>query len=211
VRRVHAVDKPAADEPEAHFDLAIGDGGMRFKLAEGRLALTGEGLGYELDGLSELRLYQDLRSVRIQSVQTSKNGPPEARIELVFENGKPLVVHSSSPWGADDPARDPVFIAFVEDLHRRIPPADAARIRFLRGASETQHQVLMGAFTLLLVLLCIAGTMILYKALQGAVPFMEATLPLLGLAGLCFWIYRMAEKNRPGVYRPDELPRDLFP
>ena len=203
--------EPAANEPEAHFDLAISDGGMRFKLAEARLTLTGEGIGYELDGVSEPRSYQDLRSVRIQSVQTNKSGPSEARAELAFERGKPLVVHSSSPWGADDPARDPVFIAFVEELHRRIPPADAARIRFLRGASESQHQVLLGAFTLLLVALCIAGTIILYKALQGKVPFMEALLPLLGLAGLCFWIYRMAERNRPGVYLPDELPRDLFP
>lgn len=48
-------------------------------------------------------------------------------------------------------------------------------------------------------------------AVQGTVPRMEATLPLLGLAGLCFWIYRMAKKDRPGVYRPDELPRDLLP
>ncbi len=203
--------EPAANKPEAHFDLAISDGGMRFKLAEARLTLTDEGIDYTLDGRTGLRPFSNLRSVRMQAVHGGKNSPWEAMVELSFASGKPLVVHSASPWGGDDPARDPVFIAFVEELHRRIPAQDAARIRFLRGASEGRHKVMEAVWIVFLAVFGGAGALILYKTLDGTIPVLEMLFPVAGLVGFGFWIHQSIEKAKPGVYRPDALPRDLFP
>lgn len=120
-------------------------------------------------------------------------------------------MHSASPWGGDDPARDPVFIAFVEDLHRRIPAREAARIRFLRGVSEGRHRMMKTVWVLFLIVFGGAGALILFKTLDGTIPVLEMLFPFLGLLGFGAWIYHALEKSRPGVYRPDALPRDLFP
>lgn len=203
--------EPAATKPEAHFDLAISDGGMRFKLAEARLTLTDEGIDYTLDARTGLRPFSNLRSVRMQAVHGGKNSPWEAMVELSFASGKQLVVHSAAPWGGDDPARDPVFIAFVEELHRRIPLQDAARIRFLRGVTEGRHRAMKIVGVVFLIVFGGAGALILFKTLDGTIPVLEVFLPLLGLLGFGAWIYHAIEKSRPGIYRPDALPRDLFP
>jgi len=200
-----------AHGPETHFDLAISDGGMRLKLAEARLTLSDEGISYTLDGRAGLRAYANLRSVRIQAVHGGKNSPWEAMIELVFDRGKPLYVHSSSPWGANDPARDPVFIAFVEDLHRRIPATDAARIQFRRGIPEARHQFMFGILVIFLAVFGGAGLWILAKTADGTIPVLEVLFPLAGLVGFGIWIWVSIEKSRPGIYSPDRLPRDLFP
>lgn len=203
--------EPAADSSEAHFDLAISDGGMRLKLAETRLTLCDEGIGYTLDDRTGLRAFSNLRSVRIQALHGGRRSPWEAAIELVFDRGRPLFVHSSSPWGANDPARDPIFIAFVEELHRRIPAADAARIRFLRGIPEARHQAMLGLLVVFLIVGGGAGLWILTKTADGTIPVLEVLFPLAALIGFGAWIYQSMHKSRPGVYSPDRLPRDLFP
>lgn len=202
---------PAEHRAPADYDLAISDGAMRLKLAEARLTLSDEGIRYALDGRDGLRPYSQLRSVRIQAVNGGKSSPWEAMIELVFDRGNPLQVHSGSQWGADDPARDPVFIAFVEDLHRRIPPQDAARIRFLRGGPEGRHRVLQIALVIALIVFGGAGGFILLKMAGGTIPVAEMMLPMLGLIGFGVWLWHSVEKSKPGTYRPDRLPRDLFP
>lgn len=202
---------PAGRRPDAEYELAVSDGGMRLKLAEARLTLNDEGISYTLDERSGLRAFSNLRSVRMQAVHGGKNSPWEAMVELSFASGKPLCVHSSSPWGGDDPARDPVFIAFVEELHRRVPAADAARIRFLRGVSEGRHKVMEAVWILFLAIFGGAGALIFYKTLDGTIPVLEMLIPVAGLVGFGFWIHQSIEKSKPDVYRPDALPRDLFP
>lgn len=203
--------EPATSSSEAHFDLAISDGGMRLKLAEARLTLSDEGISYTLDERAGLRAYANLRSVRMQAVHGGKNSPWEAMIELAFDKGKPLFVHSSSPGGGNDPARDPVFIAFVEELHRRIPAADAARIRFLRGVPEGRHKFMLGVLVVFLVVFGGAGLWILAKTADGTIPVLAVLFPMAGLIGFGAWIWQSVEKSRPGIYSPDRLPRDLFP
>ncbi len=195
----------------ADYDLAIGDGAMRLKLAEARLTLSDEGISYALDGRDGLRPYSQLRSVRIQAIHGTKSNPWEAMIELVFDRGLPLQVHSGTPLGGNDPERDPVFIAFVEDLHRRIPPQEAARIRFLRGVPEGRHRVLQIALVIALIVFGGAGGFILLKTAGGTIPVAEMMFPMLGLIGFGVWIWHSVEKSKPGTYRPDRLPTDLFP
>ncbi|PZN99779.1 MAG: hypothetical protein DCF30_11060 [Hyphomicrobiales bacterium] len=203
--------EPVAQKADAHFDLAISDGGLRLKLAEARLTLSDEGISYTLDGRSGLRTFSNLRSVRMQAVHGGKRSPWEALIELSFGAGMPLLVHSSSPWGGNDPARDPVFIAFVEELHRRIPAVDAARIRFLRGIPEGRHMVMKFAFVVFLIVFGGAGALILFKTADGTIPVLAMLGPMAGLVAFGAWMYHSIEKSRPGVYTPDALPRDLFP
>lgn len=203
--------EPAAHRPEAHFDLAVSDGGVRLKLAEARLTLSDEGISYTLDDRAGLRTYTNLRSVRVQALHGGRRSPWEAMVELLFDRGKPLLVHSSSPWGANDPARDLVFIAFVEELHRRIPAADAARIRFLRGIPEGRHNAMLGILIVFLGVFGVAGLWILVKAADGTIPVLEILFPMAALIAFGAWIWQSLEKSRPGVYSPDKLPRDLFP
>jgi hypothetical protein len=203
---------PVPDQAaEAHFDLCIGNGDMRLKLAEATLVLSDEGISYTLDERSGLRPYAQLRSVRLQALPGGKNSPWEAMIELAFERGKPLHVQSSAPWGGDDPKRDTDFIAFVEELHRRIPTDDAKRIKFLRGISEGRHQFMFAVWIIFLLIFGGAGLFILVKTLGGTIPFFEALGPLAGLVAFGIWIYRAVEKNRPGQYQPQQLPRELYP
>lgn len=202
---------PAEPRAPADYDLAIGDGSMRLKLAEARLTLSDEGIRYALDGREGLRPYSQLRSVRIQALNGGTNSPWEAMIELVFDRGNPLQVQSGTPWGADDPNRDPVFIAFVEDLHRRIPLEDAARIRFLRGVPEGRHRVMQITLVFFLIVFGGAGGFILLKTAGGNIPVAEMLFPMLGLIGFGMWIWHSVEKSKPGTYRPDRLPTDLFP
>ena len=203
--------EPAGRRPDAEYDLAVSDGGMRLKLAEARLTLSDDGISYTLDERSGPRAFSNLRSVRMQAVHGGKNSPWEATVELSFASGKPLLVHSSSPWGGDDPARDPVFIAFVEELHRRIPPQEATRISFLRGVSDGRYRMMKIVWAVFLIVFGGAGVLILFKTLDGTIPFLEMIVPVAGLIGFGAWIYHSLEKSRPGVYRPDALPRDLFP
>lgn len=132
-------------------------------------------------------------------------------IELVFDRGPPLQVHSGTPLGGNDPERDPVFIAFVEDMHRRIPAQDAARIGFLRGVPEGRHRVLQVALIVFLVVFGGAGGFILLKTAGGTIPVVEMPFPMLALIGFGVWIRHSVETSKPGTYRPDRLPTDLFP
>jgi hypothetical protein len=196
---------------EARFDLCIGNGDMRLKLAEATLVLSDEGISYTLDERSGLRPFSQLQSIRLQAVPGGKNSPWEALIELTFDRGKPLHVQSSAPWGWDDPKRDTAFIAFVEELHRRIPPDDARRIKFLRGIPEGRHQFMVATLIVFLLIFGGAGLFILVKMLGGTIPFFEAIGPLAGLVAFGIWIYHAVEKNRPGAYLPQQLPRELYP
>lgn len=56
---------PAEPREPADYDLAIGDGAMRLKLADARLTLSDEGIHYALDGRDGRGPYSQLRSVRI--------------------------------------------------------------------------------------------------------------------------------------------------
>lgn len=109
-----------APSNETRYTLCVGDGAARFKLAETELTLSDEGIAYELDGRSGLRPFSKLAGVRLQALNGGPRSPWETLTELTFTSGRPLFVHSSSPWGADDPQRDSVFISFVQDLHRRL-------------------------------------------------------------------------------------------
>ena len=112
-----------APSNETRYTLCVGDGAARLKLAETELTLADEGIAYELDGRSGLRAFAKLTGVRLQAVNGGPRSPWEALAELTFSSGRPLFVHSSSPWGIDDPkARYSLYC-----LHRRPAPSPRRR------------------------------------------------------------------------------------
>jgi hypothetical protein len=132
-------------------------------------------------------------------------------MELTFRRGLPLSIYSTSPWGTNDPDRDVGYVAFAEDLHRRIPQAERGRIRFLRGVSEERHKVMIGAFVLFLLVFGGAGLLILSIGLSRGASGLEVLGALAGIVMFGAWIVQSIRKAKPGAYDPDRLPRDIFP
>nr|WP_047580943.1 hypothetical protein [Methylobacterium sp. ZNC0032] len=200
-----------APSHETRYTLCVGNGVGRLKLAEVELTLGDEGIAYELDGRSGLRPFANLASVRLQAVHGGPRSPWEALAELAFSSGRPLFVHSSSPWGADDPERDTVFIAFIEDLHRRLVAGGHDHVAFRRGIPEGRYRFLIAVALIAAVVFGGAGLLVLYIALSGKAGFFEVAGPLIGVCGFGLWIWNSVTRSRPGTYDPRHLPRDVFP
>lgn len=200
-----------APSNEMRYTLCVGDGAARLKLAEAELTVSDEGIAYELDGRSGLRPFAKLTGVRLQSVNGGPRSPWEALAELTFSSGRPLFVHSSSPWGVDDPQRDTVFIAFVEDLHKRLVAGGHGHVAFRRGIPEGRHRFLIVVALIAGVVFGGAGLMVLYIGLSGKAGFFEVIGPFMGVGGLGFWIWSSVVKSAPGTYDPRHLPRKVFP
>ena len=200
-----------APSNETRYTLCVGDGAARLKLAEAELTLSDDGIAYELDGRSGLRRFADLRSVRLQAVNGGPRSPWEALAEMTFAAGLPLVVHSSGAWGTDAPERDGIFIAFVEDLHRRLVAGGHGHVAFRRGIPEGRHRFLIVVALIAAVVFGGAGLMVLYIGLSGRAGFFEVIGPLIGVGGFGFWIWGSVVKSAPGSYDPRHLPRDVFP
>jgi hypothetical protein len=200
-----------APSDETRYTLCVGNGAARLKLAETELTLSDEGIAYELDGRSGLRPFAKLLGVRLQAVHGGRRSPWEAMAELSFSGGRPLFVHSSSPWGADDPERDAIFVAFIEDLHRRLVAGGHGHVTFRRGIPEGRHRFLIGVALVAAVLFGGAGLLVLHIGLSGKAGFFEVAGPLFGLGAFGFWIFSTVTRTAPGTYDPRRLPPDVFP
>lgn len=197
--------------PESAYDLCVSNGDFRLKLAEVRLVLSDAGISYSLDGASGLRPWSHLVGVRIQALNGGPRSSWESAVELGFSRGKPLIVHSSGVFGRDERQRDRDFVAFAEDLHRRLSEDDIRRIAFRRGIPEGRHQVMIGFVAVAMAIFGGGGLFILAKVVDGTVPLKAAFFPLLAALGICGWFVHGVLKSRPGVYDPRQLPRDLYP
>lgn len=205
------MDPAPAPLPEARYRLCVGNGGARLKQAETELVLNDAGIAYELDGRSGPRSFADLRGVRLQAVNGGPRAPWEAMAELTFASGRPLFVHSSNPWGTDDPTRDEVFVAFVEDLHRRLVAGGHGQVAFRRGIPEGRYRFLIGVAVIAAIVFGGAGLLVLYIWVSGKAGFLEVAGPLVGLGGFGAWIWGSVQRTAPGTYDPCHLPRDVFP
>ncbi len=203
----------AASQPSAPlaYDLCVRGDGLRLRHAEVAVTVSDEGIAYEFDGREGLRSFGEFESIRIQALHGGKNAPWESMMELRFRHGLPLSIYSTSPWGTNDRDRDVGYIAFAEDLHRRIPQAERGRIRFLRGVSEERHKVMIGAFVLFLLTFGGVGLFILSTALSRGASGLEVIGALAGIVMFGAWIVQSIRKAKPGTYDPDRLPRDIFP
>lgn len=193
------------------YRLRADAGGVRFKQGETELTLSDEGIAYELDGRSGLRRFADLRGVCLQAVSGGQRSRWEALAELTFAAGLPLIVHSSGAWGVDEPERDRSFVAFVEDLHRRLLAGGHGHVAFRRGIPEGRHRFLIGFVLLATVIFGGAALFALSIGLSGRAGFLEVAVPLFVLGGFGAWMWISVARSAPGTYDPRRPPRDVLP
>lgn len=203
--------EPASTDSNSAYKLCVQGKGFRLKNPDTTLTLSDDGISYELDGRSGLRPFAQLRSVRLQSVSPGRNHPFESTLELIFERGLPLTVLSNSPYGTDDKKRDRHFVAFVEDLHRRLSLREHSHIRFLFGVPESQSRLTPVSLTVLLLVVGVVSTPVVAPLLRRGGSAFDILAALIGLVAIGWFILRSRERNRPGVYDPRHPPRHLYP
>lgn len=192
----------AVSRPETRYEFAIKGDGPHFFLTDAELILSDEGVSYSLKGRSGLRAFSGLKGVRLQLLAAR---PWMGVIELQFLRGPSLFVYSKIQAGGVQ-ERNQAFAAFVRDLHQRLSPDDTKRIAFRRGISPVRHWLVIGCtmvFAALLVFLLGAG-------LAGKVSLKEVLFPLIGCGVFTAAFCGLIATTRPGIYDPDDLPRDLL-
>ncbi len=190
------------------YTLTVIGRGFRTTHPDTTLTISDDGISYELEGRSGLRSFSQLQSVRVQSVSGGRNCPSETTIELSFERGLPLTVTS---FGADDQQRDQLFVAFIEDLHRRLAERDHGHVRFLRGAPESQYRITVLRGLGLLIVVGFVSSPLWVVALDARNSAFDIFCAVLGLIGMGGWLWQSRKRNRPGIYDPRHPPRDLYP
>jgi hypothetical protein len=119
----------------------------------------------------------------------------------------PRLTIASTSWRSlvEQGAQDDAYGAFIKELHRRIATADA-QAAFETGSPALLYWPGLAIFavgTLGLAALTVRALMV--EAYAGAA-FVAAFLGLfLWQSGNYFW------RNRPSIYRPDALPKELVP
>jgi hypothetical protein len=194
------------------YRLCAKEPGFRMKLSEATITVEDDRIVYQLDGAQTTRRFADLRSIRMQSMPGGAKGADwEAAIIFDFGVERTLTVSSASPWGYDDPKRDPTFITFVKDVHSRLAPVELRRIKFYRGADPSRHRMMLFGVALFAILFGGTGLFIVGAMFAGKADVFEALTAVVGIGGFGYWIYQMMEKHKPGTYDPKNLPADLYP
>jgi hypothetical protein len=150
-------------------------------------------------------LYADLRRLRLSFRPVSMQG--DRFLAEIWPAAGPKIQLASSSWKSivEQERLDRPYAAFITELHWRLAAAGSAA-RFETGSPPLLYWpgfVLFAATSLALTGLIVRALQI--AAWSGAA-FIVAFLALfLWRAGTFF------RRNRPGSYRPDELPVDLLP
>lgn len=192
----------AVSRPETRYEFAIKGDGPHVLLTDAELIVSDQGVSYALKGRSGLRAFSGLEAIRLQLLAAR---PWMGVIELKFVRGPSLFVYSKLQAGGVQ-ERNKAFAAFVRDLHQRLSPDDRKRIAFRRGISPVRHWVVIGGTTVF------AGVMVflLGAALAGKVSLREILFPLIGCGVFTAGFCGLIATTRPGVYDPENLPRDLL-
>ena len=167
--------------------------------------LTPVALAWEAGRRSGLVPYRDIRRVRLSfkpvSMQTQRYQTE------IWAEGAPRLVIVSSSWKSmvEQERLDKSYSAFVTALHRRMADA-GVRASYEQGSSPLRYWpgvVVFAAMALGLAFL-------IMRALQSDAPagaaFIGAFLALFLWHGGNYF-----RRNRPGSYRPDDLPELLVP
>ena len=152
----------------------------------------------------ELRL-RDVRLVRMWFKPASMQ--PYRFVTEIRAEGSPRLEIVSSSWKSmvEQERLDARYVAFVTELHRRIALA-GAKARFVQG----KHALLYWPGLALFVVVALLLAALVPRALQAhtlaGAAFIVAFLALFLWQGGNFF-----RRNRPGNYRPDNLPPELMP
>lgn len=182
-----------------------GAGGLVLKLSDEGVALAGDRLSWTVDGGEDSRPLSDISSVHLTVAHIARHGD-FGSCQIGFGGAPPLQVVGSSAFGFPDDERNPVYAAFIRDLHGALATRPPGTVRFAAGVSEGRLQVMQ-------VVLVITG--LLFVVLPLVLLLLTGDLRMLAgaLAGgiLIAGLYGWAEKNRPRLYDPHHVPPELLP
>ncbi|CAN7434625.1 hypothetical protein LJR090_003489 [Bosea sp. LjRoot90] len=197
------------DETQQRRDYGLfvrrGAGGLALQLSDEGVALVGERLIWTVDSGEDSRPLSDISGVHLSVAHIARHGD-FGSCQIRFGAAPPLQVVGSTAFGFPDEQRDPVYAAFIRDLHASLAVMPVGTVRFSAGVSEGQLQFMQ-------VMLVIAG--LLFVALPLALllftwePSMIVAVAVGGafIAGFYGW----TQKNRPRHYDPRHIPSELTP
>lgn len=151
--------------------------------------------------------YRDVRRLRL----SFKPGTIQAYRFLteIWAEGAPKLEILSSSWKSmvEQERLDDAYAAFITELHARVAATGSpVPVRYEQGANPFLYWPGLVFYTV--VALGLAATVV--RALQldtwGAAAFIG------GIGALFLWQGgNFFRRNRPGIYRPDDLPRAVVP
>lgn len=196
-----------ANAPAADYPLYFRDGtGFVWSIETRGVRLADDGLTFTSERETRTIRFSELRSIRLHTAYANAGETPIGICKIGFGRFRTLTIFSGDSHLRADETQRLGYRAFVRDFHRRIPPADRARIAFNGGLSDTRHMIVSIAM--------LAGA-----ALFGVLPlvllFLVPSWHTLGVAAsawaLAYGGWNIWRRNRPHSYTPDRIPDDLLP
>jgi hypothetical protein len=170
-----------------------------------RFELTDDGLSWHVGGKSAVWPYITIASIRLSYRPVSMQS---RRFRADIENaGRERIAMLSTSWqtAALMAPQDRDYRAFIAQLHRRLAQAGSNAV--LTGGLRPNIYV---AVLVLLALVATAMAGLMTRAV--ATGEFAGLLFLVGFAALFAWqIGGFVRRNRPRIYRFDDLPKDLLP
>jgi hypothetical protein len=193
--------------PTAEYPLYFRDGdGFVWSIETRGLKLDDAGVTFTSARETRTIRYGEIRSIRLHTAFANAGETPLGICQIGFGRWRKLTVLSGDGDLRADDAQRAAYHDFVHDLHRRVPPADRARIAFNGGLSDTRHFIVSTAMLI--------GAAI-FVLLPFVLIFIAPSLHTLGVAaaawGLAYAGWKSWSRNRPARYSPDRVPEELLP
>lgn len=168
-------------------------------------SLSDDGIDWVAGVRSGCVPYRDIRHLRMSYRPTSMQSH-RFITELWAKDATKLQIASTSWKSMTEQQRlDQPYSAFVRELHRRIA-ATPTRVRFERGSSPLLYWPSLLVFVAVGLGLAALVVRALQFATYGGAALVSAFLVLFLWQGGNF-----IQRNRPGVYSANELPKDVMP
>lgn len=167
--------------------------------------LTGDGLAYQAGRRSGVVPYRAIRRVRLSFKPASMQS--RRFLAEIWADDAPKLQLVSSTWKSmmEQVRQDRDYSGFLKELHRRIEAAGAGT-RFERGSPPLLYWPGLALFIAVALSLAALAVRGLQSGTMAGAAFVAAFLALFLWQGGNFFRF-----NKPGLYRPDELPADLAP
>ncbi|HZP70771.1 MAG TPA: hypothetical protein VFB29_12575 [Pseudolabrys sp.] len=168
-------------------------------------SLTGGGIDWTAGGRAGSIPFARIRRLRLSYRPTSMQS--QRFVAELWADGCPKLQIVSSSWKSmmEQERLDGAYSAFIRELHRRIRATNAAA-EFQRGSNPLIYWP--GVLIFVAAAFGLAG--LIARAVQaGAL----ASAAIVG-AFLVLYLWQAGNffrRNRPGTYRPDDLPADVMP
>lgn len=167
--------------------------------------LKGEGLAWSAGMRSALVRYDKIRRVRLSFRPVAMQG---YRFQTeIWSDDMPKIRIASTSWrGIVEQARqDANYTAFVAEFHRRIAAA-GARAEFSTGVPGLTYWLGVAVFFAAALGLAALSVRALSSSQWGGAAIIG------GFLALFIWqLGNYFRRNRPGIYRPDNIPEIVLP